>query len=263
MNIKDFLMDNFVYIIIIIILIIVTIIGFLADKKKNGEKKEAPVPGPTGPMAMPMGITSQPAIPAAPMTYQPQPAEPVNNQMGMQAMPGPMPAPEQPVNNMAPMPEMQPNFGPMNQMTYPQPVPTPVENMAPAQPIEQPQPMPMPAYEQVPNFSSPMPQPINPVPISQPQMEQVNIMPNNGMIANQYPQPAAPNMGMVNPIPSVPEPAPMPGPIPTPVEPVPMPEPMAYPQPSPTAQPVNPQVPNQPMNFVFGPQANNQNNNMM
>ena len=40
MNIKDFLIDNYIYIIIVIVLIIITIIGFLADKKKNGEKKE-------------------------------------------------------------------------------------------------------------------------------------------------------------------------------------------------------------------------------
>ena len=38
MNLKQFLIDNYVYIIVIIILVIVTIIGFLADKKKNEEK---------------------------------------------------------------------------------------------------------------------------------------------------------------------------------------------------------------------------------
>ena len=39
MNIKDFLIDNYIYIIVVIVLIIITIIGFLADKKKNGVKK--------------------------------------------------------------------------------------------------------------------------------------------------------------------------------------------------------------------------------
>ena len=37
MNFRDFLMDNYIYIIIVIVLVIVTIIGFLADKKKNGK----------------------------------------------------------------------------------------------------------------------------------------------------------------------------------------------------------------------------------
>ena len=40
MNIKDFLMDNYIYIIIVIVLIIITIVGFLADKQKNGGKKK-------------------------------------------------------------------------------------------------------------------------------------------------------------------------------------------------------------------------------
>ena len=39
MNIGEFLMDNYIYIIIIVILIVVTVIGFLADKKKNQTKK--------------------------------------------------------------------------------------------------------------------------------------------------------------------------------------------------------------------------------
>ena len=42
MNIKNFLIDNYIYIIIVIVLIIITIIGFLADKKKSSEKKEKP-----------------------------------------------------------------------------------------------------------------------------------------------------------------------------------------------------------------------------
>ena len=42
MNIKDFLIDNYIWIIVIILITIVTIIGFLADKKKNENKNEAP-----------------------------------------------------------------------------------------------------------------------------------------------------------------------------------------------------------------------------
>lgn len=39
MNIKEFLLANYIYILIVIALIIITIIGFLADKKKSKEKK--------------------------------------------------------------------------------------------------------------------------------------------------------------------------------------------------------------------------------
>ena len=41
MNIKDFLLDNYIYIIIVIVLIIITIIGFLADKKRGGNTKNS------------------------------------------------------------------------------------------------------------------------------------------------------------------------------------------------------------------------------
>ena len=46
MNLKDFLMDNYIYIIIVIILIIITIIGFLADKKKNFESAKLEITRP-------------------------------------------------------------------------------------------------------------------------------------------------------------------------------------------------------------------------
>lgn len=41
MNIKDFLIDNYIWILVVILLSIITIIGFLADKKKG--KKEKPI----------------------------------------------------------------------------------------------------------------------------------------------------------------------------------------------------------------------------
>lgn len=43
MGIKEFLIQNYIWIIVIIVITIITIIGFLADKKKGGKKKETPV----------------------------------------------------------------------------------------------------------------------------------------------------------------------------------------------------------------------------
>ena len=40
MNIKEFLIENYILIIVIIVLIIVTIIGFLADKKREPKEKK-------------------------------------------------------------------------------------------------------------------------------------------------------------------------------------------------------------------------------
>lgn len=40
MNIKDFLIDNYIWMIVIILIAIITIIGFLADKKSRGKKEK-------------------------------------------------------------------------------------------------------------------------------------------------------------------------------------------------------------------------------
>ena len=111
MNIKDFLIDNYIYIIIIIGLTIVTIIGFLADKKKPANKivsNNNPAPVPPAPMNNQGNV--------APMTYQPpQDNVMVNNNM---AMPGqvqtPMPEPVM-NNNVTPLPNL------MNQGSVPIP----------------------------------------------------------------------------------------------------------------------------------------------
>lgn len=39
MNIQKFLMDNYIWILVVLLLAIITVIGFLADKKKNGNSK--------------------------------------------------------------------------------------------------------------------------------------------------------------------------------------------------------------------------------
>lgn len=80
MNIKDFLIDNYIYIIIVIILIIITIIGFLADKKKNSKKEE------NNNNSIQNGFVPQtPTNQAPPMYYQPvAPDNVMNNQTSNQ-----------------------------------------------------------------------------------------------------------------------------------------------------------------------------------
>jgi hypothetical protein len=86
MNIKDFLIDNYIYIIIVIVLIIITIIGFLADKKKSNEKKMI-VPGPqTSNMNQPQQVMPTNTQTIDPMTAMNQ-VQPMNNQMNPQVQP--------------------------------------------------------------------------------------------------------------------------------------------------------------------------------
>ena len=40
MNIKDFLLDNYIWIVVVIILCIITVIGFLADKTRTKKEKQ-------------------------------------------------------------------------------------------------------------------------------------------------------------------------------------------------------------------------------
>lgn len=173
MNIKDFLIDNYIWIIVIILITIITIIGFLADKKKGEKKKE----GIQNPNSNNMAMNNQQQ-----MQYQ-QPMmgiqEQTNSNMGM--------------NYNNPIPQMQNGFN-QNMMssqnvspvvTEPTPVainvmptnnmnqmnnPMPVENVVPR--VEQ-EPMYQPLSEQkpiiapqpIPNFSEPannIPQPVIP-----------------------------------------------------------------------------------------------------
>ena len=169
MNLKDFLIDNYVYIVIVIILIIVTIIGFLADKKKNGGSKKKDDNGQ-------VDSTLQVNNDAASMNYQP-----VNNQL--------------PNNNLNYVPNqginqngnnnglsMDSNFGAGS-------VPTPMSNgvnaMANNMNMASPQPAPFG------NASAPMPvEPINnvvsnPEPMYQPLSEQKPTFTNNEVNVNQ------------------------------------------------------------------------------
>ena len=200
MNIKDFLLDNYIYIIIVIVLIIITIIGFLADKKKSGAKNTAPTentnpgynPNVGGqinyqPGTMPSpgmnqmapgnmqlnNVASMPAAPVEPMNnnmgVMPQP---VNNQPNMVGMPQPV-EPMAPVQTMPEQMVMQPTAVEPQMMATPmvetnnymnaQPVNMPINNAMP-QPAPTPAPIPNPSGTTVPNPITP-PQPVNPTPV--------------------------------------------------------------------------------------------------
>ena len=180
-----------------------------------------------------------------PMTYQPPQPEPVqmpNNQM---------------INNMEPV-----NTTPTPQVNI-QNTPLPVEPMNQSIPTVQ-EPMYQPVAEQAPAVNN---IPTGPVNYQQPE-QPMNVIPNNQVMNNQQP-PVNNGVNMINVVPTepmvnpVPTPMMNPNPGPIPVEPVssanpqPMPNPNGTTQPSPITppQPVNPQ----PINFVYGPNQNNNN----
>lgn len=259
MNFRDFLMDNYIYIIIIIVLSIVTIIGFLADKKKTADKR----PDTMG------GSIENPGMDGNSMPYQPQQNtngpiafnqnnNPVENNMQYNqpqpenniispVNPGPI------INNVSMAPEVTPmaptqNVG--NEMKYN--APSPVESMNAA----------------VNNQSESLYQPL---PEQKPAF--IPVEPNMNMANNQMPQGGV--EPMINPVPIQPinEPAPMPNvqpnqmnginmaqnstinqmPNPVPVQPMPNQGGNTIPNPITPPQPVSPQ----PINYPYGPGNNN------
>ena len=285
MNIKDFLMDNYIYIIIVIVLIIVTIVGFLADKKKNSEDVETKEKrmkgknketnnngGEQAVMTQPISyqpvnnqmqgsmlntipqnlnqmpnlsvipnnnspLTNQPAqaptnsITASPLGMNSQPS-PVNNGMSINQM-------TTSFNNNSSNMESQPNNNQMNNMSIPEPV-EPINqniNVNPEpmyQPLSEQKPSLVPTPQAIPNIS------VNSAPESQPQMMNYNQGMNNVNNNMVSPMNMAPNAN--GPV--------MPTPIPNPTE-------NTVPQPITPPSPVVPQ----PVNFVYGPGAQGQNNN--
>ncbi|MBQ2872374.1 MAG: hypothetical protein IJE89_00020 [Bacilli bacterium] len=304
MNIKDFLIDNYIWIIVILLITIITIIGFLADKKKGDKNKD----------------TSQPA----------------NSNMNAGAMNNPQPMQYQQINGLEntiannnqqqnyvnPMPPVQNNIAPnignvtvQPVVTEPTPVPVnvvptnnmsqmnnpmPVENVIPQveqesmyQPLSEQKPMIAPQStpsfgEAVNNIQQPVnqntPQNIVPTPInmipgqinnSLPMAPEpmINQMPNYN-VSNNIPQMVNDNVQMVssmNQNVTIPQPMnPTTIPTPQPVQPQPiitesynnqqtMSQPN-YNQPMPQSHIENTvNQSSQPINFVYGPQNNNQN----
>lgn len=189
MNIVDFLIANYHWILAIILLTIITIIGFLADKKKNDKKKENTTP-------MPPQNNNSMTIKQQPMQYQPE----IQNQMTHQQNMMPNNMNNGPINQDLNINQM--GNGMMNQPndnqsmgTIPQPMtsilthqnnnnqmnnPQPVENIAPKEIQE---PMYQPLDEQKPHFA---PQPIpNFEAMKEIQSESSPMMNNQMSLSNQ------------------------------------------------------------------------------
>lgn len=270
MNFKDFLVDNYLWIILIIVLSIVTVIGCLADKKKA--KKERP--DTMG------GNIQNPGIGNNNMAYQPQ--QNINNPISfgqtngvvgnnMQYNPSVAPLPSNPVNSennmitptnniVSPMPTTpvpepismpQPAQNSINEMNYN--VPGPVESIN-AMINNQPEPLYQPLSEQKPSFNPVEPninmmnnqmasvvsEPvINPVPI-QPIVEPMNIQPTS-VVPNQTDGMNIAQGPMATSTPS-----------PIPASPMPNQGGNTIPNPITPPQPVAPQ----PISFTYGNQNN-------
>ena len=292
MNIKDFLIDNYIYIIIVIVLIIITIIGFLADKKTKGRSTSKDI--------LPNNNTNMGNVGGAPTMQQPmnyQPTVPVNETMGV--MPnGPLVnnnVPVEPVNlgqvnngfanpmnqemvqeapnttenglnvvpgmmqgtiisqNRVPPVEMAAPVSTMPQAVAPLPVtPEPVYQMPQEQPV-----MPAPVEPMaMPSFNQPMNmnnmQGVTPVNMT-PVAEPINNMNSFGGVSSVQPVNPTPIPTPVAPTQPVNPIPPVPS---TPVNPMPLPN-QGAPNQGTMPQPVN----NSQFNFVYGNQQPNQNNN--
>ena len=306
MNIKDFLIENYIWILVVILLTIVTIIGFLADKKKSG-KKEKNEANNIQPMNQPQ--MAQPIV-AGPINYQPmennteqQMVQPTNGSLNFQLPPN---TNIQPVNQMV---NSQVNQMPTNQMNIQPPVqntqvqtpspfpqvqmvepvmnnvpqdtfrmnnPTPVEPIAPVTEVSQ-EPMYQPLSEQTPHFN---PRDINteisiptPVPVVTEEVPQINQM-QPSFSGESVVEPMNQNMEYPNPQPQPvavnPQQVQMMQPNMNFNNMVQQPENNVIPQPIPIhgtnntiPSPTNGQVMQQPMNFVYGPNQNGNNQNMM
>ena len=254
MNIKDFLIDNYIWIIVVILLVIITVIGFLADKKKNREPKNSgTAPVPNNPP------TTNGEVPAAPMNYQPTQNEVVAVAPNTNIV-EPIPA-QVPNNQAVAVADVAPN----NIMSSNQSV-TPVAPVT-VEPINnvnavKPEPMYQPLAEQKPSFAPAQNNIVNVEPmLNQPVL--------NSQVAPVTPN-ANPKQQPLNPMPSQfsGNVNTNPAPIPTPSVQAPIPEPIPNPMvnnqnvvtgnnngvPSQTTMP-------QSVNFVYGAQQINQNNN--
>lgn len=308
MNIKDFLIDNYIWILVIILITIITIIGFLADKKKgNNKEKDISQVNPN--------LNNQIANNGVPMQYQQTEQlqqNPLNNNMGMNYNNMNI-QPQQPINqNMI----MNNNSNMMNvnnvtpMVTEPQPVPMgptsptpinnpqPVENVIPnieQEPIYQPlsEQKPVIPPQPVPNFNNMQKTDTTPLVMDNvmnqntpnvvlaPQVNQPLPQPNQfnqGTMMTQVPTynvaPVVPtennNQGMVSNANNTT----VPQPIPVPQQVVPQPimqqqyngQQMMQPNYQQPMQGMTQNMQEQPsatsplpINFVYGPQNNNQN----
>lgn len=320
MNIKEFLLDNYIWILVVILLSIITVIGFLADKNrggKTGKQKKQPAgnqpPQNVGPMNYQINQTQ---TPPQPVNYQNPPI--MNNQNIMAQDMVPNQIPTNPINygpiSNQPITELQPtpltlnsintmpdnnqfnNNNPLNQNNLTNPN---INNPMPVEPINQfssvnSEPMYQPLSEQTPTFHPLESQTMNSGningEINQPMTNptQINVIPNPNQA---IPQP----VNNVNPVPPVATPIPNNNQLnqtlpvanqmnygesfnqpsqnsfvePNPYQmnnsinnnptTIPSPEQNTIPNPITPPTPVNPQ----PINFVYGPQQQSNNNQNM
>ena len=303
MNIRDFLIDNYIWIIVVILLSIVTVIGFLADKKKNSKKNQSE----NNESGVPSGTlnnvqTNAIETPMQPIINEPKVlGNPINLGQPLNTTVTPLNTTMNPLN--APMPTTsleQPVIQPMNQNSaIEQAIPNQINNyqsglstqninIAPSSPITPPtevlntattvtpEPMYQPLSEQKPVIAPReviIPQSVNPMPINNQVANQSETVINNNMMGANTNIPQYTTPTPVNPMP-------IPAPTPQVVNPIPNPNEMPQVATTPTnlqmqsivdqsmqntnqmpqqvgvQQPSNPQ----PVNFVFGPQGNSNQN---
>lgn len=141
MNIKEFLIDNYIWIIVIILITIITIIGFLADKKKSSKKnEEVPMQNPNN------NVNNQPVNNLGQMQYNEQLTNQMNNNMNLGTNINNLNNQiQQPFNNNVQVPQNLGNFNNQNQMVPEQSMqmnfttnnnPIPVENLEPTKKVE-------------------------------------------------------------------------------------------------------------------------------
>ena len=322
MNIKEFLLDNYIWILVVILLSIITIIGFLADKNRGGKNKKnqkQSTGNQTPQNAEPINYqTNQPQMqtPPQPINYQnpaivnnqnimaqdmisnQMPTNPFNyGQISNQPMPEINPTPSTP-DGINPMPNNNQlnNSNSLNQNNFTNPN---INNPMPVDPINQfnyvnPEPMYQPLSEQTPSFKSAEIPTINTKningEINQPMnnSEQINVIPT----VNPIPNSTVNNINSIPPVVNqiqdntqLNQASPLDNqmnygePFNQPsqnsfVEPnsyqmnnsinnnpttIPSPEPNTIPNPITPPTPVNPQ----PINFVYGPQQQSNNNQNM
>lgn len=318
MKIKDFLIDNYIWILVIILITIITIIGFLADKKSGGKKEKKDKKQPQNIDNQP--VNNQMMVNQTPIQYQ-QPEQPQTNQQNtnigmnfnnMNTTVTPLnqinniplqgtqsnitePTPINyannqigvmnainPVNNTVSNSVAEPMYQPLSEqkpIIAPQPIPN-FSNMQPSVNIEQNQIPIMPNNLEESNIQTfnaipPVTPTIQPQPVQMPPEQTLNSMStynadsqvqpiensNSGVVPNFIPN----NTTIPTPI--------NPSPIIEPKQVIPQPiEQVNYSQLPPMQQnsgvqpnqqlqtPVQQQViPQQPINFVYGSQNNNQN----
>lgn len=250
MNIKEFLIANYIWILVIILLAIVTIIGFLAEKNKS-DKKEKKKENES-----PQQVNMQPEQimnnqPNNQVTYQGQ----VPNQHEQMTRVNQMVTPDMQQNNQ--MVQNVPNSQPVYQEQISQ---QPYQPLSEQTPKIAPQPIPnIVSHEEVITPIMPQPQFVSGQPMQEPIMQtynqvqpvQTNVIPDSQMLnINQYD-----NNMMAQPQGTIPQPV-IPQNIMQPMQNMGIPAYNNQPMPTQTV------VEQQPVNFVFGQPNNNNQSNM-